>query len=71
MIANQMKKCYLAFNKDSVEDRKIFDDIRDLSKGKIDLSEEQWQLCECRERDIPLPPAPTKKQSNSKQKRHR
>ena len=34
-IANQMKKLYLAWNKDSVEDEKIFIDLEELSGHKL------------------------------------
>ena len=36
-IANHMKKCYLNWNKDTVEDEVIFEHLLDLSKGSIDL----------------------------------
>lgn len=36
--ANQMKKAYLEWNKDTVEDRVILNDIRTISEGKIDAS---------------------------------
>ena len=36
-IANHMKKCFLNWNKDTVEDDVIFKHLLDLSKGKIDL----------------------------------
>lgn len=36
-IANHMKKCYLLWNKDTVDDQVIFDHLYDLSDGKIDL----------------------------------
>jgi hypothetical protein len=36
-IANHMKKCYLKWNKDTVEDTVIFDHLYELSEGKIDL----------------------------------
>jgi len=36
-IANHMKKCYLNWNKDTVDDRVIFKHLLDLSHGKIDL----------------------------------
>lgn len=49
LIANQMKKCYQAWNKDMVDNRKIFDDLRELSKGKIDLSDEAYRLVETKE----------------------
>nr|WP_299340035.1 DUF4290 domain-containing protein [Allomuricauda sp.] len=37
-IANHMKKCYLNWNKDSVEDGVIFAHLKELSDGKIDLA---------------------------------
>ena len=36
-IANHMKKCFLNWNKDTVEDSVIFDHLFELSNGKIDL----------------------------------
>lgn len=36
-IANHMKKCFLNWNKDTVEDEVIFNHLRELSGGKIDL----------------------------------
>jgi len=35
LIANHMKKSYVMWNKDSVTDDKILEDIEELSKGKI------------------------------------
>lgn len=49
LIANQMKKCFLTWNKEVVDDRKIFDDLRELSKGKIDISEDFFKLVESRD----------------------
>ncbi len=37
-IANHMKKCYLNWNKDSVDDQVIFQHLYELSDGKIDLA---------------------------------
>lgn len=37
VIANHMKKCYLLWNKDTVEDSVIFDHLNEMSGGKIDL----------------------------------
>ncbi len=37
-IANHMKKCYLNWNKDSVEDVVIFGHLKELSDGQIDLA---------------------------------
>ncbi|GAA4271873.1 DUF4290 domain-containing protein [Aquimarina gracilis] len=36
-IANHMKKCYLNWNKDTVEDSVIFDHLFELSNGQINL----------------------------------
>ena len=36
-IANHMKKCFLNWNKDTVEDDVIFNHLFELSEGKIDL----------------------------------
>ena len=46
MIANQMKKCFLTWNKEVVDDKKIFDDLRELSHGKLDVSEDFLKLME-------------------------
>jgi len=35
LIANHMKKCYLTWNREVVNDDIIFDDLRNLSNGKI------------------------------------
>ena len=43
-IANHMKKCFLNWNKDTVDDAVIFKHLRELSDGKIDLSIEKVQL---------------------------
>jgi len=49
MLANYMKRLYMTWNKDSVDDRKIFKDLDELSDGKIVLSEETYKLLENRE----------------------
>ncbi|AFL97582.1 DUF4290 domain-containing protein [Ornithobacterium rhinotracheale] len=38
-IANQMKKSYLLWNKDTVEDAVIYKELKELSGGKIDIDE--------------------------------
>jgi hypothetical protein len=40
LIANQMKKCFLAWNKEVVDNRKIFEDLRELSHGKLDFTDD-------------------------------
>lgn len=44
LIALQMKKSYISWNKDSVDDYKIFEDLLDYSKGKIDWRDKGVQL---------------------------
>ena len=39
-IANHMKKCYLNWNKDTVDDKIIFKHLYELSDGQIDLTGE-------------------------------
>lgn len=45
-IANHMKKCYLNWNKDTVEDGVIFNQLYDLSDGKIDLRNAEEELAD-------------------------
>lgn len=45
-IANHMKKCYLVWNKDTVEDGVIFNHLKELSDGKIDLAKKDESLTE-------------------------
>lgn len=49
LIANQMKKCLISWNKEFADNKKVFDDLRELSNGKIDLSEDSLRLFENRE----------------------
>ena len=49
LLATQMKKSFLTWNKESVDDRKIFKDLDELSGGKIILDEEVHKLTESRE----------------------
>lgn len=48
-IANHMKKCYLNWNKDTVEDGVIFDHLTELSGGKINLTQEKETLSESKD----------------------
>lgn len=45
-IANHMKKCYLNWNKDTVEDAIIFNHLFELSDGKLDLRNSEEILSE-------------------------
>lgn len=39
-LANHMKKSYLAWNKDAVEDEMIFNDLEEMSRGKLKVKED-------------------------------
>jgi hypothetical protein len=43
-IANHMKKCFLNWNKDTVEDMVIFEHLYELSNGKINLLQDHEEL---------------------------
>ncbi|MBU2920671.1 DUF4290 domain-containing protein [Winogradskyella psychrotolerans] len=43
-IANHMKKCFLNWNKDTVEDAVIFNHLYELSNGKLDLKNNEEDL---------------------------
>ena len=49
LLANHMKKSFLTWNKEVVDDRKIFDDLQNLSKGAIVLDEDNHKLTESKE----------------------
>ena len=44
LITIQMKKNYIAWNKDGVEDKRIFEDLRIYTKGDIDISDKEIRL---------------------------
>ncbi len=39
LICNHMKKDYMTWNKDTVDDRKIADDLAELSEGKLQMTD--------------------------------
>lgn len=47
-IANHMKKCFLNWNKDTVEDDVIFNHLYELSKGEIDIRNTEESLIEAK-----------------------
>ena len=49
LLANHMKKSFLTWNKEVVDDDKIFNDLREYSHGRIDLSPETFRLKESKE----------------------
>ena len=48
-IANLMIKCFLIWNKDSVEDQVILDNLLDLSDGKLKVLDEDLPLTDSAE----------------------
>lgn len=69
LLANHMKKSYLAWNKDAVDDEKIYEDLEILSKGAIKrsdlgLTETKDLLFRPRKKQQPQP-------SRNQQKKHR
>jgi hypothetical protein len=49
IIANLLKKHYLTWNREAVNDQTIFNDLREISKGKINIGLEQVRLSETRD----------------------
>jgi hypothetical protein len=49
LLANHMKKSFLTWNKEVVDDRKIFMDLEMLSKGRIVWDEESHKLTESKD----------------------
>ena len=49
LLANHMKKSFLTWNKEVVDDRKIFTDLDILSKGQIVWNEDSHKLTESKE----------------------
>ncbi|NDV84486.1 DUF4290 domain-containing protein [Bacteroides sp. 51] len=48
LIANHMKKDYMAWNKDTIDNEKINDDLIELSRGKLQLTDSLLKLMETR-----------------------
>jgi hypothetical protein len=62
LIANQMKKSYLVWNKDSVDNHKILKDLADLSEGRIIRNENTVKFADISAViEPPPPPRSTKK----------
>ena len=45
-IANHMKKCFLNWNKDTVDNQVIFNHLKELSDGKLSVKDELLPLTE-------------------------
>ncbi len=68
-IANHMKKCYLNWNKDTVEDKVIYKHLLELSHGKIDLEILDEDLAESKNLLRKKKPKYTNKQHQKNKKR--
>jgi hypothetical protein len=68
-IANHMKKCYLNWNKDTVDDAVIFKHLIELSKGKIDLTNKNETLSEVK--NLMRKRKPTNKQHSKQSNKQR
>jgi hypothetical protein len=69
LIANHMKKCILSWNRESIDDQKIFDDLKWLSDGRIVVEEGSIHLIEIKE--VPIkknPPRPNQSNIRKNQK---
>jgi hypothetical protein len=69
-IANHMKKCYLNWNKDVVDDTAIFKHLNELSDGKINLTTEDTTLTDSGQ-FLKNRVAKTPKYTSSKKNNHR
>ncbi len=67
-IANHMKKCFLNWNKDTVEDSVIFDHLFELSDGKLNLKGSEEPL---RDSSSLLRSSSKKKYTNNKKGQHK
>ncbi len=64
MLANYMKRSYLTWNKDNVDDEKIWQDVRDYTHGII-----RGEAPLMRAKDIKENNGPQSKQNNNKKKK--
>lgn len=74
-IANHMKKCFLNWNKDTVEDDVIFEHLFELSEGKINLKDKKEPLNDSEKliranRKAKSSDNPTRKYSKNRKKRY-
>lgn len=68
-IANQMKKNFVLWNKEVVDDRKILQDLYELSGGKINLNPERLRLLGSREILYKKPNMPNRPNNNQRRRR--
>lgn len=49
LLANHMKKSYLTWNREAVDDEQIFSDLKEISQGAFDMGQEDIKLNETRD----------------------
>ena len=64
LICNHMRKDYMAWNKDSMDDQKVADDLRELSQGKLELTDDLKELMADRIDAYCKPKTPANTQNN-------
>ncbi len=69
LVANHMKKSFLNWNKDGVEDQKILDDLREYSSGAIDLQPTDLRLYDQRTY-LPRHPQNNRKGQNNQRRKY-
>lgn len=69
-IANHMKKCYLNWNKDMVDDKAIFKHLYELSDGHIDMAAEDETLTDSGQFLSNRTPKTSRSSSNGKKSRN-
>jgi hypothetical protein len=70
LIVNHMKKDYVTWNKDTIDDAKINDDLVELSRGKLRLDNRIVQLAEARLAASRRPKSSNNNYPHSNQKRY-
>ncbi|RXP45037.1 DUF4290 domain-containing protein [Lutibacter sp. HS1-25] len=70
-IANHMKKCYLNWNKDTVDDAVIFEHLKELSHNKINLVNRDEALSEIKDFNRKRKPSNNKGRNDQKKKNYK
>jgi hypothetical protein len=70
MLADHMKKSYVTWNKEFVDDKKVMDDFAELSRGKIEVPED-FQLKDTKDLIQPQQRPKKKQHSGGKRQGHK
>ncbi len=71
LIANHMRKDFLAWNRDSVDDDIINSDLRELSRGRLSLTEDVLALMNMNTRQVQQHPVRHKNTRNNPRRNHK